>query len=165
PVGVFGSGVSILFELHGAPDLALTQVLVETITLVVFILVLRRLPAYFSNRPLAVSRWWRAALGTVAGLTFGRLAMVAAGSRVAIPVSVVFPEEAYEYGYGKNIVNVTLVDIRAWDTMGELSVLLVAATGVASLVFIRARGGRIDRTAQLSDAAALPRVWAGGPDR
>ncbi|MEE6271852.1 Na+/H+ antiporter subunit A [Georgenia sp. MJ206] len=164
-VGVVGYGVAVLFELHGAPDLALTQVLVETITLVVFILVLRRLPAYFSNRPLAVSRWWRAALGTVAGLTFGALAMVAAGSRVAPPVSEVFPEEAYEYGYGKNIVNVTLVDIRAWDTMGELSVLLVAATGVASLVFIRARGGRIDRTAQLSDAMALPRVWAGGPDR
>lgn len=44
-----------------------------------------------------------------------------------------------EFGGGRNIVNVTLVDIRAWDTMGELSVVLVAATGVASLVFLRER--------------------------
>ncbi|MFC4554618.1 Na+/H+ antiporter subunit A [Georgenia faecalis] len=165
-LGCVGYGVAILFELHGAPDLALTQVLVETVTLVVFVLVLRRLPAYFSNRPLAFSRWWRAAVGVAAGLLFAGLAMVAAGSRVDAPVSESFPAEAYEFGYGKNVVNVTLVDIRAWDTMGELSVLLVAATGIASLVFLRARSGGIDRTAQLSRAAVRPVVWGRDePDR
>ena len=54
------------------------------------------------------------------------------------PVSEAFSEAAYTFGGGKNIVNVTLVDIRAWDTMGEISVLVVAATGVASLIFLRA---------------------------
>src|SRR5690606_36831163 len=102
-LGVTGYGVALLYELHGAPDLALTQVLVETITLVVFILVLRRLPPYFSNRPLVASRWWRAALGAVVGLMAGGLAMVAAGSRIHVPVFVDFPEEAYEYGYGRNM--------------------------------------------------------------
>ena len=58
---------------------------------------------------------------------------------MATPVSEAFYEAAYEFGYGKNIVNVTLVDIRAWDTLGEISVLVVAATGVASLIFIRRR--------------------------
>src|SRR5690606_34884615 len=67
------------------------------------------------------------------------IAFVASGSRIAVPVSAVFPDVAYEFGYGHNIVNVTLVDIRAWDTMGEISVLVVAATGVASLIFIRSR--------------------------
>ena len=49
------------------------------------------------------------------------------------------PRRPYTFGGGKNIVNVTLVDIRAWDTLGEISVLVVAATGVASLIFLRRR--------------------------
>ncbi len=143
--GVAGYGVALIFAVHGAPDLALTQVLVETVTLIVFVLVLRRLPAYFSNRPFGADRWWRAALGVAVGVTMSALALLAPAVRVHVPVSVDFPEEAYVYGYGKNIVNVTLVDIRAWDTMGEIAVLLVAATGVASLVFLRSRMRRIER--------------------
>ena len=157
-LGVTGYGVALIYELHGAPDLALTQVLVETITLVVFILVLRRLPAYFSNRPLVRSRWLRAAIGAASGITVAALAMIASGSRVHAPVSVDFAEEAYQYGYGRNVVNVTLVDIRAWDTMGEISVLLAAATGVASLIFLRARASKIDRATKLS-ADQQAKVW------
>lgn len=163
--GVGGYGVALIFVLHGAPDLALTQVLVETITLIVFVLVLRRLPAYFSNRPFGADRWWRAGLGVAVGITMAGLALVAPAARVHQTVSVDFPEEAYTYGYGKNVVNVTLVDIRAWDTMGEIAVLLVAATGVASLVFLRARGRRIDRARDLTPERAAV-VWGdGSPDR
>ncbi|WP_372593922.1 Na+/H+ antiporter subunit A [Actinotalea sp.] len=143
--GISGFGVATIFLLHGAPDLALTQVLVETITLVVFVLVLRRLPSYFSVRPLAASRWVRLAVGVAVGLTVGAAALVMPSARTEAPVSVDFPVEAYEYGGGKNVVNVTLVDIRAWDTVGEISVLLVAATGVASLVFLRRRSGAVLR--------------------
>ncbi|HJR87389.1 MAG TPA: Na+/H+ antiporter subunit A [Acidimicrobiia bacterium] len=141
--GITGYGLALIFLLYGAPDLALTQVLVETVTLVVFVLVLRRLPAYFSNRPLAASRWLRLGLGGVVGLTIGGLALVVPQARVHRPVSELFAEEAVSFGGGANIVNVTLVDIRAWDTMGEIAVLLVAATGVASLLFISRRGGDI----------------------
>ena len=159
--GICGFAVAALFLLHGAPDLALTQVLVETITLVVFVLVLRRLPAYFSVRPLAASRWVRLGVGLAMGLTVGGLALVLPSARIHERVSIDFPEEAYLYGGGKNIVNVTLVDIRAWDTMGEISVLLVAATGVASLVFLSRRSGEILRTSQ---APRLTTVWAQGQD-
>jgi multicomponent Na+:H+ antiporter subunit A len=72
-LGVSGYGVAALFLLHGAPDLALTQVLAETVTLVVFVLVLRRLPPYFSDRPLAASRWVRLGVGLAVGLTVGGL--------------------------------------------------------------------------------------------
>ncbi|MGC5165789.1 Na+/H+ antiporter subunit A [Luteimicrobium sp. DT211] len=165
--GIAGYGNAVLFLLHGAPDLALTQVLVETVTLVVMVLVLRRLPPYFSNRPLARSRWTRLAIGLLAGITVMAFAVVAPNARMAPPVSAQFPAEAYSYGGGKNIVNVTLVDIRAWDTMGEISVLLVAATGVASLVFLRRRGAAILRAedserARVGDEA--PGVWSGGTD-
>jgi multicomponent Na+:H+ antiporter subunit A len=71
--------------------------------------------------------------------------IVATGARSAPPVSAAFPEEAVEFGGGSNIVNVTLVDIRAWDTMGEIAVLVAAATGVASLVFIDTRISSIRR--------------------
>ncbi|WP_152364428.1 Na+/H+ antiporter subunit A [Microlunatus speluncae] len=147
-VGVTGYGTALLFLLHGAPDLALTQVLIETVVLVVFVLVLRKLPKYFTNRPLHSSRWWRLAIAAAVGFVIAAIAFLASGSRIATPVSETFPDVAYEFGYGLNIVNVTLVDIRAWDTMGEISVLVVAATGVASLIFIRTRNIDLTRLAR-----------------
>ena len=160
-LGIGGYALAGLFLLHGAPDLALTQVLVETVILVVFVLVLRRLPPYFSTRPLATSRWVRLALGVAVGLVVGGLALVAGSAPVDDPVAMRFPRQALEWGHGHNVVNVTLVDIRAWDTVGEISVLLVAATGVASMVFVSRRTGRIFRS---DEAAADPEVWGGDAD-
>ena len=137
--GVTGYGVAVLFLLHGAPDLALTQVLVETVTLVVFSLVLRKLPKYFTSRPLSSSRWWRLVMAVLVGAVVVCIGLVTTGARTAVPVSETYPQVAYTFGYGRNVVNVTLVDIRSWDTMGEISVLVVAATGVASLIFLRSR--------------------------
>src|SRR5690606_1547236 len=70
-----------------------------------------------------------------------------------------WPKLAYEIGHGTNIVNVALVDLRGWDTMGELSVLILAATGVASLVFVT------DRTDLLSQTRAMPRSNGRRTDR
>ncbi len=61
------------------------------------------------------------------------------------PISAQWPELAYHLGHGKNVVNVALVDLRGWDTMGELSVLILAATGVASLVFVTHRSDTLSR--------------------
>ncbi|WP_413319147.1 Na+/H+ antiporter subunit A [Agrococcus sp. 1P02AA] len=136
-LSVAGYGVALLFLLHGAPDLALTQALTETVFLVILVLVLRRLPKYFTNRPLRAARYLRASLGIAVG-TFAALGSLAAlQSRTGEPISLGFYEWAYEFGHGENIVNVTLVDIRAWDTLGEVAVVLAAATGVASLIFVR----------------------------
>lgn len=144
-LGVVGMTVSLLFAVHGAPDLALTQLAVEAVSIVVFVLVFRKLPTYFSTRPLRSSRMWKAMVAVLVGVVTATGGYLAVGSRIHQPVSELMPREALEFGYGENIVNVVLVDIRAWDTMGELSVLLVTATGVASLIYIRARSGRIDR--------------------
>ncbi len=162
-VGVAGYANATLFMLHGAPDLALTQVLTETITLVVMVLVLRRMPPYFTDRPLAASRWLRLALGVVSGVVMMAFTVAAPLVRVAEPISTHFPDEAYTWGGGKNIVNVTLVDIRAWDTVGEISVLLVAATGVASLIFLRQRSGEVLRLSRVDEVSRSDphtrRVW------
>jgi multicomponent Na+:H+ antiporter subunit A len=165
-LGVTGYGTAMLFLLHGAPDLALTQMLVETVTLTVFVLVLRRLPEYFTDRPLTRRRYWRMALGALVGSTVAGVMVVSTGARTHPPVSTAFPREAVEFGGGRNIVNVTLVDIRAWDTMGEIAVLVAAATGVASLLFLSARSSAISRTQRptavpgtTADASSTRPVW------
>lgn len=144
-VSVTGLGLVVLFATSGAPDLALTQVLVETVTLVVFALVLRRLPARMGEQNASVAPLARAVLGAGVGLTMALVAIVATGARQDLPISLEWPPLAYEIGHGRNVVNVALVDLRGWDTMGELSVLVLAATGVASLVFITDRSDNLSR--------------------
>lgn len=152
-VSVTGLGMVVLFATSGAPDLALTQILVETVTLVAFALVLRRIPSRLGEHNASVAPVARAVLGIATGLTMAMVAIVATGARTAESVSRGWPELAYEIGHGKNVVNVALVDLRGWDTMGELSVLIVAATGVASLVFVTHRA---DTLADLTQP--LPRI-------
>jgi multicomponent Na+:H+ antiporter subunit A len=142
-VSVTGYGVALMFALQGAPDLALTQMLVETIILVAFVLAMRSLPAELRDRTGGKYRVVRVIIGLAFGTTMVFAAIYAMGARVATPVSLEFPRLAHEGGGGLNIVNVTLVDIRVWDTFGEISVLALAATGVASLLFVRGRGDRI----------------------
>lgn len=136
-VGMSGYGLALLFLLHGAPDLALTQILVETVTLVVFVLVLRRLSGRFPDDPPPITRRLRALLGAAVAAVVGVVTVAATQARNGPPSGLGLVESAVDYGGGYNIVNVILVDTRAWDTMGELSVVLAAATGVASLVFLR----------------------------
>ena len=156
-VGVTGYGIGVLFALQGAPDLALTQFLVETLTLVTFVLVLRKLPKDISDRHRAKERTARGLISVAVGLLMGGVGVVALGARTATPVSADFPEQAYEFGGGENIVNVTLVDIRAWDTMLEISLLVVVATGVASLVFLRERTGSVARASGAPTPSASAR--------
>nr|WP_197982253.1 Na+/H+ antiporter subunit A [Frigoribacterium sp. CFBP 13707] len=151
-VGVTGYGMAALFALHGAPDLALTQALIETITLIAFVLVLRRLPARLGERNGRTHRAARAVIAISVGCVMAAIAVVALGARSMPTISGAFPELAVTGGHGKNVVNVTLVDIRGWDTMGEISVLIVAATGVASLVFLTSRTDMLPRPARRSRA-------------
>ena len=147
-VSVTGLGMVLLFATSGAPDLALTQILVETVTLVAFALVLRRIPSRLGEHNASVWPVARAVLGAAVGVTMALVAIVATGARVQKPISDAFPDLAYEIGHGRNVVNVALVDLRGWDTMGELSVLILAATGVASLVFVTHRADTLSRFIQ-----------------
>jgi multicomponent Na+:H+ antiporter subunit A len=167
-VGVTGLGMSAIFALQGAPDLALTQILVEIVTLVAVVLVLRRLPIRLGARNGTTSPWLRAVIGAAVGITIAIVAVVALGARGASPISDDWSTLAYEIGHGKNVVNVALVDLRGWDTMGELSVLIAAATGVASLIFIRSRADSLPRMprreARTKARARLRKASASGDD-
>ncbi|MDR5698609.1 Na+/H+ antiporter subunit A [Agromyces aerolatus] len=143
-VGITGYGLVLLFGMSGAPDLALTQALIETVTVVVFVLVLRRLPKRIGQRNPPVHPVLRGIVGGVAGLVMAVIGFIALGARIQPTISEGLPALALE-AHGKNIVNVILVDIRAWDTLGEISVLVAVATGVASLIFVSGRTGGAPR--------------------
>ncbi|MCU1438230.1 MAG: cation:proton antiporter [Naasia sp.] len=156
-VGVTGYGMVAMFANFGAPDLALTQAMVELVTLITFVLVLRRLPARLGSKHGSSSRLGRALLGVAVGVLMSVVAIVALGARSATSIGIEFPRLAVDGGHGVNVVNVTLVDIRGWDTMGELSVLIAAATGVASLVFLSSRSDRMPEFARQSGRRLLKR--------
>jgi multicomponent Na+:H+ antiporter subunit A len=157
-VSVTGLGMVLLFATSGAPDLALTQILVETVTLVAFALVLRRIPSRMGQHNASVAPLLRAAIAAAVGATMAIVAIVATAARNSVPISVQFPELAYTLGHGRNVVNVALVDLRGWDTMGELSVLILAATGVASLVFVTHRSDTLSEVQSLPSGVARRRT-------
>ncbi|MBB5830480.1 multicomponent Na+:H+ antiporter subunit A [Brachybacterium aquaticum] len=156
-ITVTGYAVAVLFLAAGAPDVATTQVLVETAMTVVLVLVLRRLPIHFSRRPLRIGSWgrWGIAIATALVLCGGTLYAADARYREALGKGLIEP--AYEQGGGHNVVNVTLVDARVWDTMGEISVLLVVATGVASLIFVTRRERPIARVRDIDSSRTS--IW------
>ncbi|MCZ7528287.1 MAG: proton-conducting transporter membrane subunit [Acidimicrobiia bacterium] len=135
-LGQVGVGVSALFVARGAPDLALTQMLVETIVLAIFVLVLRHLPKDFA--PQRGSRLPQALAALVVGVFVGAFVLSAGAVRTAEPVSAGYVEQARDEAGGRNVVNVILVDFRGYDTLGEITVLTVTALGAVALV----RAGR-----------------------
>jgi multicomponent Na+:H+ antiporter subunit A len=139
-LGAVGYGMALLFVLQGAPDLALTQVCVDTISAVVFVLVLRKLPARFADRPSPAGRVLRLAVSVLVGVFVFVFILVAGSVRTDPSVAEEFVRRSLHEGGGRNVVNVVLVDIRGFDTMGEITVLAVASMGVYALARLSRRG-------------------------
>ncbi|MBO0915361.1 Na+/H+ antiporter subunit A [Streptomyces laculatispora] len=136
--GLTGYGTALLFVVQGGPDLALTQFCVETVSMIVFVLVLRRMPVHFQE---SVSSWRRAVripVALAAAATLSVVVWVAAAARTAKPAGAAMVEETAHHGL-KDVVATILVDLRAWDTMGESAVLAAAAIGVTSLIYLHRR--------------------------
>jgi multicomponent Na+:H+ antiporter subunit A len=151
-LGATGYAMAGLFVVQGGADLALTQVAIETLTTVLFVLVLRRLPDRFERRsPRAVRAVRLVAALSVAVMVFV-VALTAAGNRVAEPVSGEMVERSLPDAGGRNVVNVILVDFRGLDTMSEITVLAAAAIGSVAL----ARAGRRPRSTGAAEPAPPP---------
>jgi multicomponent Na+:H+ antiporter subunit A len=145
-LGGVGFGVAVLFIIQGAPDLALTQLLVETLTLVMFVLVLRHLPERFEPARWRPGESARIVVSVGIGVFVTAFALVAGSARSIESISGEYLARALPEGGGRNVVNVILVDFRGLDTMGEITVLLVAALGIASLVLSARRTAAGDVT-------------------
>ena len=135
-LGVIGAGMAIIFLAFGAPDVGLTQVLVETLTLIFAAIVLLRLPPLQRNRQHSVVRNGLSILVAVAGGAIVTGLLLAVDQYEMDRTITAFYEQAsYLKAHGRNIVNVILVDFRSLDTMGEI--IVVAASALAALALIR----------------------------
>ncbi|QDT34156.1 putative monovalent cation/H+ antiporter subunit A [Thalassoglobus polymorphus] len=135
-LGIVGFSVAGIFVLFGAPDLAMTQFVIETLTVLLFVMAFSRLPEF---RRLSSGRTRRrdALIAIGAGATISALLMFAMTVRADRPVSEYYVANSVTEGHGRNVVNVILVDFRALDTLGEITVLAIAAIGVYSLLMLR----------------------------
>lgn len=136
-LGVVGLGIAILFFLFSAPDLAMTQILVEALTIVLFVLAFYKLPLMKHHSSVA-TRWRDAVLSVVFGGVMASMAMIAFHFEFFQPtISQFMGENSYPLAHGRNVVNVILVDFRALDTLGEVTVLAIAALGIFSMLKFR----------------------------
>ncbi|HVL87872.1 MAG TPA: putative monovalent cation/H+ antiporter subunit A [Candidatus Thermoplasmatota archaeon] len=135
-LGVVGYGTAVVFLFFGAPDLAMTQILFETLTVVLFVLILRRLPR-FTQRSSRPTLRRDGAIALSIGVVVGALVLAALAAPAPEKISGYFGETSVPEGHGRNVVNVILVDFRALDTLGEITVLAVAAVGVLALLGTR----------------------------
>ena len=135
-LGVVGYGVALIYLEFGAPDLAMTQVLVETLTVILFVLVFYFLPR-FADLSSSRARAGDALVALAAGGLMTTLVLIASGIRFDPAIPDFYAEQSLPAGHGRNIVNVILVDFRALDTLGEITVLSLAALGVYALLKLR----------------------------
>jgi len=135
-LGTVGFGMALIFAMFGAPDLAMTQLVVEALLVILFVLVLYDVP----RSELRSTRDRRARDCILAGATgalMTALVLVATTVQLKPPVSRYFVEQSVPQAHGHNIVNVILVDFRAIDTLGEITVIALAGIGVHALMKLR----------------------------
>lgn len=135
-LGVIGFCICLIFVFYGAPDLAMTQFAIDTLTVVLFVLVLFKLPSFlpFRNRKIIIR-------DAILSILFGGLIMLITLQSLVYPaskeISRFYAENAYLLAKGKNVVNVILVDFRGFDTLIESVVLSIAALGVYGILKYR----------------------------
>jgi multicomponent Na+:H+ antiporter subunit A len=132
-LGAVGYGVGLIYVLFGAPDLAMTQFAVETLTVVIFVLVFRHLRG-FGDLSGKLVKARDALIAAVVGTLIGALVFFIGTSGTTSRLAAYFAENAPTRGHGLNVVNVILVDFRAFDTLGEITVLATVAIGVKALL-------------------------------
>lgn len=135
-LGVIGFAICLIFLFYSAPDLAMTQFSIDTLTVILFVLVIYNLPKYksFSTKKIRIR-------DGILSIFFGTLIALLTLEVLSEPLnretSKYYAENAYILAKGKNVVNVILVDFRGFDTIVEITVLVIAAIGVFSLLKLR----------------------------
>jgi multicomponent Na+:H+ antiporter subunit A len=135
-VGTVGYGVALLYALFGAPDLAMTQFAVETLTVVIFVLVFYQLRGGFGDLSGPLTKTRDAVVSATAGVLVTTLVLFIGASGTTSRLSAYFADAAPRLAHGRNVVNVILVDFRGFDTLGEITVLVTVAIGVGALLLL-----------------------------
>lgn len=155
-LGALGFAVALIYVFFSAVDVGITQVLVETITVLLLVLVLYRLPE-FRKLSSNMNRARDAVIAIGSGALITLLVLLVTNARSMEGISGYFIANSVPEGYGRNIVNVILVDFRALDTLGEIFVLALVAIGIYAMVHLRT-GSKPVTNADKRLASELKRV-------
>ena len=139
-LGITGAGVALVFIMYGAPDLALTQFAIETLSVILFVLAIYKLPGFLkiSNKGAKIRDL---VIASSVGVFVVLLILAVYSVENQTVLKDYFARNSVPGGMGRNIVNVILVDFRSIDTMGEITVLGIAALGIYGLVKLVRRDG------------------------
>lgn len=139
-LGVIGYSICLIFVFYGASDLAMTQFAIDTLTVVLFVLVLFKLPPFlkFTNSKI---QFRDGVISGAFGILIALITLQALVSPADKTVSRFYADNVYLLAKGKNVVNVILVDYRGFDTMIETIVLSIAAIGVYSILKYKTQDG------------------------
>jgi multicomponent Na+:H+ antiporter subunit A len=139
-LGVVGAGIALIFLSFGAPDVALTQLLVETLTLIIAAIVLLRLPRIMPSDPRSglSKHSLRLILSIGSGVVVTVLLALISQQNPDRTITEFYEKASYVKAHGRNIVNVILVDFRSLDTLGEI--IVVAISAIASICLINRKG-------------------------
>lgn len=140
-LGVVGIGVAIIFIVYGAPDVAITQLLVETLVVVLFAVAALKLPS-LGPLPGPGRTWFNAVLSVALGLMTAIILLQVSDGPIDRRLTDYFETASWTEAYGRNIVNVILVDFRALDTFGEIAVVVIAALGAFAALKSRPERGK-----------------------
>ena len=133
-LGIQGFAVALIFVMYGAPDLAFTQFMVETLSVVILALVMTRLHLFKSDRRPVRDRIFDIAIATVCGIGIISLLLITISLPFDQNLSEFFAANSLSVAHGRNIVNVIIVDFRALDTLGEISVVVIAGLAIMTLM-------------------------------
>ncbi|MDB2406918.1 putative monovalent cation/H+ antiporter subunit A [Jannaschia sp.] len=132
-LGVVGVGVALIFIMFGAPDVAITQLLVEVLQVVLVAVAMLKLPV-MNREQVKTIRIWDMLLALVIGVSTTIVLLTVMDTPFDLRLTEFFEQASVPVAYGRNIVNVILVDFRALDTFGEIAVVVIAALGAFALL-------------------------------
>lgn len=139
-LGIQGFAVALIFILFGAPDLAFTQLMVETLSVVILALVMTRLHLEQRDSRVLEEVLRDATIAIVCGAGITLLLVSILQYPFDARLTELFAQTSVPIAHGRNVVNVILVDYRGLDTFGEIAVVMTAGIAVLALIRIRAGG-------------------------
>ncbi|MCY8206697.1 Na+/H+ antiporter subunit A [Bacillus subtilis] len=133
-LGVVGYTLALFFVIFRAPDLALTQLVIETISVALFLLCFYHLPKLRLKTKTRTFRMTNFIISLGVGIIVTLLGIASSSQRTKDTIASFFVKHSHDLGGGDNVVNVILVDFRGFDTMFEITVLTIAALGIYSMI-------------------------------
>ena len=139
-LGAVGYTVSLFYVVFRAPDLALTQLVIETVSVALFLLCFYHLPKNARKKESIPFKISNAVISVLVGLVVMLIAIASYSTKLFDSISPYYVDNTYIKAAGENMVNVILVDFRGFDTLFEIAVLAIAAIGIYSMITLRMGG-------------------------